>query len=256
MIEITRIQQAAEYLRAAQRVVVFTGAGVSRESGVPTFRDALTGLWANYDPHKLATVAGFRANPKLVWDWYAERQAQLRTVTPNAGHDAIAALEKSIPSVTVMTQNIDGLHERAGSTDVIALHGDITRYKCLADCQGNPTEVVIEDLVWDREQGPPACPHCGAWVRPAVVWFGEMLPPGTFERAVALTEAADVLLVVGTSGEVQPAASLPSIARQHGAKVIEVNPHPSALSRRAHVFLQGPSGEVLPQIVAAMHATE
>ena len=207
-------------------------------------------------PQKLATPEGFVANPKLVWDWYEERRAQLSTVAPNPGHYAIAALERSIPSVVVATQNIDGLHGRAGSTDVIALHGDITRHKCFADCQGNPTSIDIAALAWDRTQGLPTCPHCGAWVRPAVVWFGEQLPPGAFARAVTLTEAADVLLAVGTSGEVQPAASLPGLARRQGARVIEVNPLPSEITRRAHLFLQGPSGEVLPAVLAALHAAQ
>jgi len=175
----------------------------------------------------------------------------LSTVQPNPGHYAIAELERSVPQVVVVTQNIDGLHQRAGSIDMIPLHGDIRRHRCFAGCQSNPTYIDIDAFAWDRTAGPPACPHCGALVRPDVVWFGELLPPGVFQRAETLCHQAEVLLAGGTSGEVPPAASLPLVARRHGATVIEVNPNPSAITRRAHLFLQGPSGVVLPQVIAA-----
>jgi NAD-dependent deacetylase len=186
-----------------------------------------------------------------VWDWYEHRREQLSAVAPNAGHVAIAELEQFVPQVVVVTQNIDGLHQRAGSTDVILLHGDIQRHRCFAGCQGNPTYIDIDAFAWDRDDGPPPCPHCGAWVRPDVVWFGETLPPGAFARAEDLCRKAQVVLVVGTSGEVQPAASLPPFACRHGAHIIEVNPNVSAITRHARVFLQGPSGEVLPRLAAA-----
>lgn len=252
MIDVTEIQRAAARLHAAQSVVVLTGAGVSQESGVPTFRDSLDGLWAQYDPQQLATPQAFRRDPKLVWDWYEHRREMLGAVAPNPGHVAIAELEQLVPQMVVVTQNIDGLHQRAGSTDVIPLHGDIRRHRCFADCQGNPTFVDIETFAWERANGPPACPLCGAWVRPDVVWFGEMLPPGAFQRAEGLCRHADVVLVVGTSGEVQPAASLPRFARRHRATIIEVNPNPSAITPDAHIFLQGTSGVILPQVIAAL----
>jgi NAD-dependent deacetylase len=252
MLDATQISTAAERLHAAQAVVVLTGAGVSQESGVPTFRDALDGLWAQYDPQRLATPQAFRRDPKLVWDWYEHRREMLSVVAPNPGHLAIAELEHIIPQIVVVTQNIDGLHQRAGSTDVIALHGDICRHRCFADCLGTPTYIDITAFAWDRAAGPPPCPHCGAWVRPDVVWFGEMLPPRAFQRAEDLCRDADVVLVVGTSGEVQPAASLPRFARTHGATIIEVNPKPSAITPIADLVLHGTSGEILPQIVGVL----
>ncbi len=248
-----KIVEAAQRLRSAKRLVVLTGAGVSKESGVPTFRDAMDGLWARYDPQQLATPEAFAANPKLVWDWYEFRRQMLHGVKPNPGHAAIAQLETLLPQVVVVTQNIDGLHQMAGSTDVITLHGDIRRNKCSANCQGTPTLIDVDTLDWDRQDGPPRCPHCGKWVRPDVVWFNELLPAAAIERAVLLSKTADVMLVVGTSGVVQPAASLPYNARHYNdATVIEVNPTPSEITPVANLFLEGPSGQILPQVVQAM----
>jgi NAD-dependent deacetylase len=254
---VSDIQQAADILRSSQRLAVSTGAGISKESGIPTFRDALDGLWANYDPQKLATPRGFRQDPKLVWDWYQYRRELLAEARPNPGHYALAEMEDLLPQVVVITQNIDGLHHQAGSSDIITLHGDITRNKCFDDCQGNPTYVDIEQLEdWDPEAGPPHCPHCGAWVRPAVVWFEELLPPGALERALQVSQQADVMLVIGTSGLVQPAASLPFAAKRGGARIVEVNPESSMLTPIADVHLAGPSGEMLPQVVAAMRPSQ
>jgi NAD-dependent deacetylase len=248
-----KILEAARRLRQAQALVVLTGAGVSKESGVPTFREARDGLWARYDPQQLATPAAFTANPKLVWDWYEYRRQMLRNVKPNPGHYAIAALEKLLPHVVVVTQNIDGLHQAAGSADVITLHGDITRNKCSANCQGDPTLIDVNALHWDREAGPPTCPHCGEAVRPDVVWFNELLPRAAIDRAITLSMNADVMPVVGTSGVVQPAASLPYYARRHNhAFIIDVNPAPDEITPLADLFLDGPSGQVLPQVVQAM----
>ncbi len=246
------VRAVARALRDSRLLVVLTGAGVSKESGIPTFRDALDGLWANYDPQRLATPRGFRRDPKLVWDWYQHRRTLIAQAKPNAGHLAIAALERYIEKVVVITQNIDGLHQQAGSRDVIALHGDIQRNKCFANCQGDPTYVDISTLTWDEEAGPPRCPYCGAYVRPAVVWFEEMLPPAELERAIRLSRVADVMLVVGTSGEVQPVASLPFLARESGSLIVEVNPAITPITRIAHWRLAGPSAEVLPQVVAAL----
>lgn len=251
------IQQAATALKNAQLVAVLTGAGVSKESGVPTFRDAQTGLWAQYNPEELATPAAFRAKPKLVWDWYMFRREMVSKAKPNPGHVALADLQGLTKRITVITQNVDDLHEQAGSHDVIHLHGNIARSKCFDDCQGNPTVIDLDKLgyVHDTEAAePPSCPHCGAWVRPDVVWFTEMLPVYELTRAAELSELCDVMLVVGTSGLVQPAASLPIKAKRAGATVIEVNPDYSMITRYADIKLEAPSGEALPQVIAAMQS--
>ena len=175
----------------------------------------------------------------------------VRAARPNPGHIALAELETLVPRLTIVTQNVDDLHQRAGSRDIVALHGAIMRSKCFAACQGEPTVIDVAALGAEEAKArPPRCPHCGAWVRPDVVWFGEVLPAGAIQRAGELAEAADVMLVVGTSGVVQPAASLPFLARQAGARLIEVNPRPSEITRAAHLWLEGPSGEILPQVVA------
>lgn len=246
------LRAAARVLHASRCPVVLTGAGISKESGIPTFRDALDGLWAQYDPQQLATPGAFRRNPKLVWDWYEYRRELLAQAQPNPGHRALVELERLLGCLIVITQNVDGLHQAAGSSDVIALHGDIRRNKCFANCQGDPTLVDISALEWDAEAGPPRCPHCGAYVRPAVVWFEETLPPDASDRAFALARAADVMLVVGTSGVVQPVASLPFLAHEHGATIIEINPSRTPITRLADWFLDGPAGVVLPQVVAAL----
>lgn len=248
------IQQAAALLRRSQNLVVLTGAGVSKESGVPTFRDALDGLWARYDPAQLATVEAFRRNPKLVWGWYTYRREMVARARPNPGHRALAALEKHFPLLTIITQNVDDLHEQAGSAHIIHLHGSIAESKCFDNCQGSPTLIDIRALAYDPEQGPPACPHCGGWVRPNVVWFGEMLPQDALQEAYALCASADALLVVGTSGLVTPAATLPGITRGGGGQIIEVNPDYSMITRIADIKLEGPSGQMLPLLVEALNA--
>ena len=246
------IQQAAEQLSQAQQVTVLTGAGVSKESGVPTFRDALDGLWARYDPQQLATVAAFQRDPKLVWDWYAYRRDSVRQAQPNPGHHALAALERHFPTLTIITQNVDDLHERAGSRDVIHLHGNIAQSKCFDDCQGRPTLIDLTQL--DDTATPPKCPHCAAFVRPDVVWFGESLPMDALNRAATLSQQADVMLVVGTSGLVTPAATLPEVARAAGAVIIEVNPDDTPLTHLAQIKLSGPSGVMLPRLLEALNA--
>jgi len=249
------IRKAAGLLAAANHVVVLTGAGVSKESGVPTFRDAMEGLWANFNPEELATPQAFRRNPQLVWDWYEMRRQKVDAVQPNPGHYAIARLEDRLPHVTVVTQNVDGLHRMAGSTDVIELHGNIRQHKCFDACQGEPTLIDLGSLRWAHADRPPRCPHCGAHVRPNVVWFGESLPAGAFSRAQQLAETADVVLIVGTSGIVQPAASLPYYAKRLGhAQLIDVNPERDEIAPICDVFLQGPSGVILPQVLAAVDA--
>lgn len=232
-------------LREARRVAVLTGAGVSAESGVPTFRDAHTGLWAKYDPRELATPAAFTRQPKLVWDWYAERRAMLAGVRPNPAHFALSELERRVPGFLLATQNVDGLHRRAGSVRLVELHGDITRVKCSVCGASADT--------WDEPAAdePPRCRACGGYLRPDVVWFEELLPSGAHAAALEAARTCDVFLVVGTSAEVYPAAQLPEHALRANARVIEVNPQPTPLSSRATEVLRGPAGVVLPALVRA-----
>lgn len=249
------LKQAATLIARSQQLVVLTGAGASKESGVPTFRDALDGLWARYDPAELATPEAFRRNPRLVWDWYEYRRQLVRQAQPNPGHFALAALESLIPGTVIITQNVDDLHQRAGSRDIIPLHGAIMRNRCFNNCRGIPTLIDVAVLPDpDPEGGPPVCPYCGGWVRPDVVWFGETLPEGALVRAMQLAEEADVMLVVGTSGVVQPAASLPFIAKRAGATIIEVNPQRSDITAIADVWLAAPAGTVLPELVERVRA--
>jgi NAD-dependent deacetylase len=242
--------RAARILAGVERLVVSSGAGMSKESGIPTFRDAMEGLWANFDPQALATEAGFRANPRRVWSWYAWRRERVGDARPNPGHVALAEMEALVPRLTVVTQNVDGLHTEAGSTDVVELHGNIRRVKCLD--HGHPYAGPLPPYTKDEEQDPPPCPLCGSPLRPDVVWFGEMLPADAVERAWALAERCEAMLLIGTSGTVWPAAELPLVARRRGALIVEVNPTPSELTHAADVFLAGPAGEVLPQLLGRM----
>jgi NAD-dependent deacetylase len=246
------IVQTAQALRAATLVVAFTGAGVSQESGVPTFRDAQVGLWAQYDPMALATAEAFRRNPQVVWDWYQWRHELVAQAKPNPAHVALAAMESLVPRIVVVTQNIDGLHAAAGSSEILELHGNIHRSKCFAACQGEPTIIDLAMLPPEDMGHPPYCPHCGALVRPDVVWFGEQLPVEALRLAREACQMASVMLVIGTSGEVQPAASLPGVARRAGALVVEINPDATPISRLAQIALRGPAGAIMPRIVAAM----
>jgi NAD-dependent deacetylase len=245
-----RIQSAARSLAKCRLVVVLTGAGVSQESGIPTFRDAQEGLWAQYDPMMLATEAGYLANPALVWQWYDYRFGMVERAQPNPGHRAIAELERLLPQMVVVTQNIDGLHQAAGSTDVVELHGSIRSFKCLTGRHAGFTRADFEG----HADVPPRCPRCGDLLRPAVVWFGELLPGEAINRAYDLAEACDAMLVVGTSGVVQPAASLPFIARHAGAVVIDVNPERDEIADAAEFFLEGRGGEILPRLLAELRA--
>ena len=245
------IKQAADLLRHAHNITVLTGAGVSRESGVPTFRDALEGVWEKYSPEELATPMAFQRNPKLVWDWYEFRRELLSKAAPNPGHKALAALETRFPGMRIITQNVDDLHEQAGSSHVIHLHGSLNRNRCANNCQGEPTIIDVSTLVY--EEGPPRCPHCDAYIRPDVVWFHEMLPADALQDANTAVRFCDVMLVVGTSGLVTPAATLPETARQHGASIIEINPQDTPITRIAQVKLTGPSGEVLPKLLEELN---
>jgi NAD-dependent deacetylase len=253
MVSATDLGKAAALFGGAQRVAVLTGAGVSKESGVPTFRDPIDGLWAKYDPQQLASPAGFRRDPDLVWSWYMYRLDLVSAAYPNPGHRAIVDLQGLFEQVTVLTQNVDGLHHEAGSRDVVELHGSIRRYKCFGNCQGNPTPIALESIAYDKDSAP-ACPHCGERVRPDVVWYGERLPPEVIGQAVETAARCDVMLVAGTSGVVEPAASLPYIAKANGGRVVEVNVARGGITPIADVFLEGPSGEVLPRLVETLQA--
>lgn len=233
-------------LRRCRHLAVFTGAGVSAESGIPTFRDALTGLWAKYRPEDLATPEAFLRDPAMVWNWYASRRAAIKAIRPNPGHAAIARFERLLPKVSVITQNVDGLHQAAGSTTVFELHGNIHRNLCFS-CgrEASPQEAAGQSTV------PPLCPACGGMLRPGVVWFGEALPVGAWQQSVEAVEDADVFFCVGTSSLVEPAASLPRLARSLGRTVVQINPDPTAHDAVADFILRGKSGEVLPRLLDA-----
>jgi NAD-dependent protein deacetylase/lipoamidase len=229
-------------VRAAKRMAVLTGAGISAESGVPTFRDAQTGLWARYSAEELATPEAFRRNPRLVWEWYEWRRGLVAAARPNPGHVALAELENRVADFTLITQNVDGLHRQAGSRHVLELHGNILRNKCFEE--DTPVEA------WEHTAHvPPLCPRCGSLVRPDVVWFGEMLPQAVLQEAIEASRRCEVFLCVGTSTLVQPAAALPFDALLAGACVVEINPQATPLTSRATFSLRGPSGKGLPEIL-------
>jgi NAD-dependent deacetylase len=234
-------EEAAARLRAARSVLALTGAGVSAESGVPTFRGP-EGLWREFRPEHLATPEAFARDPKLVWEWYAWRRECVAACRPNAAHLALAALDAAVPSFLLATQNVDGLHALAGSRRMVELHGSLWRLRCTG------CGTVTDDRRPSLPELPPRCP-CGALLRPDVVWFGESLPAAALERAFAAASEADVVLVVGTSALVYPAAALPHTAQSAGAFVIEVNPEPTPLSGHADVSLRGRAALVLPALV-------
>jgi len=234
-------EQVRDWVRAARHIAVLTGAGMSAESGVPTFRDAQTGLWAKFDPHQLATENAFRANPSMVWDWYAFRREMIAKVDSNAGHRALADFARRHPGrMTLITQNVDGLHQRAGSPGVLGLHGNISQDKWL----DTPHACCNADAAVPGS--PPHCGVCGNMLRPDVVWFGEALPLQTLTLAENAASSCDLMLVVGTSGVVYPAAGL---ARMAAGKVVVVNPHPSDLDDAADAVLSGTAAQLLPQLL-------
>ena len=239
--ELNAVAQAAEWLAAAQSVVALTGAGVSAESGLPTFRGP-GGLWRNRRPETLATPEAFAADPKTVWEWYDWRRSVHAGCSPNPGHHALVELERAKSEFCLVTQNVDGLHEQAGSRHILKLHGDLWKVRCL-DCgrEERDTRVPIDPL-------PPYC-SCGGKLRPAVVWFGESLSEETLRAAFDAAARADLVLVLGTSSVVYPAAALPRVALEHGARVIEINLEPTELSSAVHLSLRGKTGELLPEIV-------
>lgn len=229
------------WLGESERVAVLTGAGISAESGIPVFRGP-GGLWQQHRPEDLATPEAFAKDPRLVWEWYDWRRARVAQASPNTGHHALARLERRLPVLTLITQNVDGLHERAGSRRILRLHGDLWTLRCTG-CgrQNRNTEVPLPEL-------PPRC-RCGALMRPAVVWFGETLPADILQQASVAAASAQLFFVVGTSALVQPAASLPLMAREHGARVVEINPERTALSSHCDISFLARAGELLPQLV-------
>lgn len=224
---------------------------MSRESGIPTFRDALTGLWARYAPDDLATEAAFRHNPARVFGWYAWRRRLVQEAVPHPGYHALVRLERLVPELVMVTQNVDGLHRRVGSRRVIELHGSLDRFSCVDRRHPYPPAQVPK-AAGDGDVDPPSCPRCGAPVRPDVVWFGEMLLERETAEAWELAAACQVMLVVGTSGLVHPAAQLPYLAREAGATVVEINPEPTEISAVAHIICRGPAGAILPAVVSAL----
>ena len=233
------------FLRKAERIAALTGAGVSQESGLRTFRDAQTGLWSQYKPTELASPEAFARDPKLIWDWYTMRREKMREVDPNPGHFALVDMAHQVPDFSLITQNVDNLHWKAGSPRVIELHGNLQRVRC-SSC-GQQAES------WDDTDGNvPKCKTCGGLLRPDVVWFGETLPRSELEAAVAAARACQVFFSIGTSGLVQPAASLAYAARNRGAVVVEVNAEPTPLTEKVDFAFHGKSGEILPALVQAV----
>ena len=237
-------------LQKARHIVIFTGAGVSAESGIPTFRDSLTGLWERFNAEDLATPGAFRKDRELVWGWYEWRRMKVLRAQPNPAHLAIAELAKLVPKLTVVTQNVEDLHERAGSTDVLHLHGSLHSPRCATCGRAHMVPPGIPDEPeGGRRLRPPVC-SCGGFVRPGVVWFGENLLVRELNRAFEAAQECDVLFAIGTSGLVQPAARIPSLAKQAGASVVQINPISTGLDRECTWSLRGAAGDIMPRLLA------
>lgn len=227
------------------RVAILTGSGISAESGVPTFRQAQTGLWSQFDPQSLATPEAFQRDPKLVWEWYRWRRELISKARPNPGHLALVELNDLVRDFSLITQNVDGLHQRAGSTSVIELHGNIMRSRCTRD--GN----TVEEVTGESDQ-LPYCPDCGSMLRPDVVWYGESLPSRSYHDALDAARSCDIFFSIGTSSVVQPAASLSLEARAAGGRIVEINIEETPLTGYADFFLKGTAGKVLPSLIDSM----
>jgi NAD-dependent deacetylase len=235
------VEAVRALLAPARSVVVLTGAGISAESGVPTFRGP-GGLWREYRPEDLATPEAFARDPRLVWEWYDWRRRKIAEAKPNLGHYALVTLEKRAADLTLITQNVDGLHPLAGSRNVLEIHGNLWRTKCLSCHEVRENRELLPRL-------PPRC-ACEGLLRPDVVWFGEPLPYDLLKRSIRAVEACDLMLVIGTSSLVQPAASMAGEALARGTPVVEVNLDPTPLSEHATCFLQGKAGDILPRLIA------
>lgn len=270
-----RFDPVVEALREAHHVCVLTGAGISAESGVPTFREAQQGLWAKYDPLELATPEAFARDPALVWRWYHWRRELVANAEPNAGHRALVDLANRAREFTLITQNVDGLHQRAGSRAVVEFHGNLFHERCMTDCgfdtsndqhgvddpdvkarkagcAGKPDPVPDGPDAGDKAVQTPRCPGCGALTRPAVVWFGEAIPEIALERAFRAAVDCDVFLSVGTSSLVYPAAGLADVARQSGAVTVEINAQKTERSPDFDRVLTGEAGTVLPELIESL----
>jgi len=245
MLEVSN--RTRDLIAAGRDVAILTGAGISAESGVPTFRGP-GGVWENESIMELATPQGFARNPDKVWRWYEERRRGVSACAPNAGHRALADYEARHPGVTLITQNIDGLHQAAGSRNVVELHGALFRVRCTRDGTAH------EDRRVPLPEVPPRC-ACGALLRPDIVWFGEALPQQALETAFGAARRATLFLVIGTSAVVYPAAGLPAVASGAGAWVVEINPEPTAISDQVDEVLRGPAAVVLPGLLGAVAAT-
>lgn len=246
----TRIPQALiDVLREAERIVALCGAGLSAESGIPTFREAQTGLWAKHDPMTLASPEGFERQPELVWRWYQWRRSLVERAEPNAGHQALAELQRRRPATLLITQNVDGLQQRAGSEGVVELHGNLNRNICSRTRQRIDRQWLCDH---SNLEPPPSPHHPDGRARPDVVWFGEALDPETLERAVGASQDCDLMLVIGTSGLVHPAASLPLLGQENGARLIEINPQRTALTDRVDWYWPQASASALPTLVQSL----
>ncbi len=229
-----------DQIKKFQKIVFVTGAGISQESGIPTFRGK-DGLWRNYDAMKLATIDAFYDNPKLVWEWYNERRNNIFSASPNEGHKAIAELEK-FAEIVVLTQNIDGLHQKAGSTNVLELHGSIVKIKCTV-CDFH------DEIMTEFSENPPLC-KCGNILRPDVVWFGESLPQDVWQKAIIHANQSDLMIIAGTSLVVSPANTIPIYAKQNNAMLIEVNPENTEMSSEMDMTIRNTSAKALPEFVS------
>ena len=234
-------------LRTAKSCVVLTGAGISAESGIPTFRDPKNGIWATFNLEELATPEGFMKNPKKVWEWYRYRRETIKSVKPNPGHYALVQLEDYYEGFWLITQNIDGLHALAGSKNILELHGNIHRNKCFEE------GTIVKDLP-EGDESPPRCPNCHGFLRPDVVWFNELLPEYELRKANEVASRCDVFISAGTSAIVYPAADLPLIAKKAGAYVIEINVEETAISPYVDVTILGKTGIVLPRLVQLLRS--
>jgi NAD-dependent deacetylase len=237
----TELAPLIDILHKTKRVAVLTGAGISAESGIPTFRGE-EGLWKTYRAEELATLSAFIKDPRLIWEWYDWRRGIIGSKDFNPGHQVLASWEKLFPAFHVITQNIDGLHQKAGSYNILELHGNIWKLRCTEE------ETITEDHRTPLGEIPPHCPNCGALLRPHVVWFGESLDPSILQSAFALSSSCEVMFVVGTSAVVQPAASLPLSAADSGATVVEINPDPTPITPYADFSFRGKAGDILPMI--------
>ena len=252
-------QKLIDILLQAQHLVILTGAGVSAESGIPTFRDTLTGLWENFDAEQLACEDGFSADPALVWGWYEWRRHRVPKAQPNPAHQTIAQLAERVPKLTLITQNVDDLHERAGNQNVLHLHGSLHHPRCFACEEPHVFQELDEAIraiqLKESRIEPPRCPLCGERIRPGVVWFGESLPMDNWNQAVTASLHCDLMLIVGTSGLVWPAADLPYKADSAGACVVQINPTITSFNGIATFNLCGKAGDILPKLYASAFST-